>query len=455
MPRRVVITGLGTVCALGAGVEALWEAVVAGRSGLGPITVFDPSGFRSRLGGAVQDFSAREFVPKHYRKAVKVMARDVQLAVASALLAAQDASLSTRAAGDEAGPTTYPGERVGCQIGAGLIAAETDELAMAAATAVDAEGRFSTKLWGDVVEAGGGGGINNLQPLWMLKYLPNMLACHVTIIHGCEGPSNTITCAEASGLLSMGESLRVIQRGAADACFTGGAESKMNLMGLMRLDLSGRLAATGDGTDGAACIRPFDPEAPGTLAGEGGGVLILEERGAAAARGARVYAEVLGFGAAHSPPPFEVIDPDATSGESPSDGLRWAIESALSDGGLSPSDIDAIVPTGAGVAGADRIEADALRAVFGGRLERIPLVTLRGYVGDCQAGNGALQAALAAICLREQRLPARLHAGTPAPGLDAARATAREAALERVLVCSSSLGGQNAAVVLGRTDAVA
>ncbi|MBK7403183.1 MAG: hypothetical protein IPJ41_00775 [Phycisphaerales bacterium] len=453
MPRRVVITGLGTVCAPGVGVKALWDALLEGRSGLGPIHAFDASGFRCRLGGEVRDFSARDFVPKHYRKAVKVMARDVEIAVGAALLAAQDAALSTRAAGDEAAPTTYPGERVGCQIGAGLIAAETDELAMAAATAVDADGRFSTKLWGDVAEAGGGGGMNNLQPLWMLKYLPNMLACHVTIIHGCEGPSNTITCAEASGLLSMGESLRVIQRGAADACFTGGSESKLNLMGMMRLELAGRLASTGETRDSAAVVRPFDPLAPGTVLGEGGGVLILEESQAARARGANIYAEVLGFGAAHGPPPFDVIDPAPGAGETPGDGLRWAITSALADSGLSAGDIDAIVPTGAGVVGADAIEADALRTVFGDRLERIPLVTIRGVVGDCQAGNGALQAAVAALCVREQKLPARLHAGSPAPGLNAGAAPARDAVLRRVLVCSTSLAGQNAAVVLGQPDA--
>jgi 3-oxoacyl-[acyl-carrier-protein] synthase II len=451
--RRVVITGLGTVSALGAGARALWEGLVEGRSGLRPITAFDASGFRARLGGEVEGFSAREFVPKHYRKAVKVMARDTELAVGAALLAAEDAKLSTRAAVDESVAPTYPGERVGCQIGAGLIAAETAELALAAATAVDEQGRFSTRLWGTVAESGGAGGMDNLQPLWMLKYLPNMLACHVTIIHGCEGPSNTITCAEASGLLSLGESVRVIQRGAADACFSGGAESKLNHMGMIRLDLAGRLAATGDAADGSAFVRPFDPAAPGTLLGEGGGVLILEEAECAARRGARVYAEVAGFGAAHGGPPYDVIDTEASPGERASDGLRWAIEAALADAAITPDQIDAIVPTGAGVAHADAAEAEALRAVFGTRLEQIPLVTIRPNVGDCQAGNGALQAAVAAMCLSDQRLPARVQHGSPATGLQAGAASARAAPLECVLVCTTSLGGQNAALVLRATDA--
>ncbi|MFG0242754.1 MAG: beta-ketoacyl-[acyl-carrier-protein] synthase family protein [Phycisphaerales bacterium JB054] len=456
MSRHVVITGLGTVCALGTGIDALWQGLVEGRSGLGTIDRIDASGFRSSLGGEVPDFSAKNFVPKHYRKAVKVMARDTELAVGAALVAVKDAGLATRATIEDDQNPTYPASRVGCQIGAGLIAAETDELAPAIATATDDAGTFREKLWGTNTDAGGTGGMNNLQPLWLLKYLPNMLACHVTILHGCEGPSNTITCAEASGLLSLGESLRVIQRDDADACFSGGAESKLNLMGMARLELAGRLAPTtpDDATHAADLVRPFDPDATGTLAAEGGGVVILEEARHAQARGATSYAEVLGFGAAQGPPPFPVLDladaDDLHTGESPSDGLRWAIESALADAGISADDIDAIVPTGSGIRDADAIEADALRAVFGERLASVPLVTIRPSLGDCQAGNGALQIAVAAQCLRTQQLPARLHAGTPAAGLDAGAADARPAPLRRVLVCSSSLGGQSAAVVLGR-----
>lgn len=446
MPRKVVITGLGVVSPLGTGVDALWQGLCDGRSGLKPITAFDPSGFRSRLGGEVADFSAKDFVPKHYRKAVKVMARDIELAVGAALLAAQDANLTTKALSED--PPTYPGARVGCQIGAGLIAAETIELAPAVASAADTEGRFQTKLWGSVAEAGGSGGMDNLPPLWLLKYLPNMLACHVTILHGCEGPSNTITCAEASGLLSLGESLRVIQRDDADACFTGGAESKINLMGMARLDLAGRLAPTGDAADGAPFVRPYDPRAPGTLLAEGGGVAILEEAAAAETRGATPYAEVAGFGAAQGPPPFGAIGLGEYTDEPAGEGLRLAIHSALADAGVTPSQIDAIVPTGAGVADADGAEAWALREVFGERLASVPLITIRPNLGDCQAGNGALQVAIACKCLREQKLPARLQAGTPAPGLDARPAPARDATLRTVLVCSTSLGGQNAALVL-------
>lgn len=481
MARKVVITGLGTVTALGVGRAPLWEGLCAGASGLRRITRFNPGGFPSRLGGEVRDFSAKDFVPKNYRKAVKVMARDIELAVAAAKCAVEDAGLVTRGnlpegaveaglknqgGGVEGGEdrrhraearchdgTTYPGERMGCHIGAGLIVAETEELAMAVSTARDPSPQFvrangfSLKAWGtEKPELGATGGMNNLQPLWMLKYLPNMLACHVTIIHGAEGPSNTITCAEASGLLSLGESVRVIERDSADLCFSGCAESKLSLLGMMRVHLTGRLAPTGDAQDGGTIVRPYDPGATGGILGEAGGILILEEKSKAGARGAPVYAEVAGFGAAHSGAGYlHAVGPDRPGAD---DGLAMAIENSLEDAGVSASEIDAIIPHACGVAALDQGEAGAMRAVFGARLREIPLVTLSPALGECMAGNGAVAASVGALALKHQRLPARIHAGHPAEDLRAEAAPARAARLRYVLVCTSSLGGQNAALVL-------
>lgn len=455
MSRRVVISGLGGVSAFGVGFAALWEGLDGGRCALAVPNRLDASGFGCHLAGEVKDFSAKDFVPKHYRKAVKVMARDTEIAVASAKMAVEDAKLVTRSHGD--GETPAPGafasERMGCQIGAGLIAAETQELASALVTArpEDASpeaarrGGFELRSWGTI--NGGGGGMNNLQPLWLLKYLPNMLACHVTIIHGAEGPSNTITCGEASGLLSAGESFRVIQRGSADLCFSGGAESKVSLMGFLRAQLAGRLATTAPGADAAAVVRPYDPESPGTVPGEGGGILILEEAASAASRGARAYAEVLGFGAAQSTPFIPPMTrPDRGVAN---DGLEYAIRAAMREAGVGPGEIDAVVPQALGVPDYDGPEALALRAVLGKRLDEIPAITLCPAIGDCSAGHGALQLGVAALALAHQRVPARLHAGRPV-GLNAGAAGASSTKLRRVLVCSSSQGGQNAAVVLGR-----
>ncbi len=462
--RRVVVTGLGAVSGFGVGVEALWSGLEAGRSALRPIARFDAGGFPCRLasevGSPAQPFSARDYVPKSYRKAVKVMARDIELAVAAARCAVEDARLVTRGTrpegeGEATGAaTTYPSPRMGCQIGAGLIAAEADELTAALSTAVrpdparpDGPPVFSLRAWGTA--EGGGGGMDSLTPLWLLKYLPNMLACHVTIIHGAEGPSNTITCAEASGLLSLGESCRVIERGDADLCFSGGAESPVNPMRLLRMDLAGRLAHTGEATDGAAVVRPYDAQAPGSLLGEGAGILVLEEREAALRRGARVYAEVAGFAASHSTPPRIPSLPEsgAPAGAS-EDGLVLALRNAVADAGIGPGDVDAIVPHAAGIRSMDAREAGALREVFGERLASVPLVTLTPGIGDCLAGSGGLAAAVGAVCLHRQRLPARVHAGTPAPGIDAGRAGARDARLRHVVVATSALGGQNAAIVL-------
>src|SRR5690606_16422810 len=194
MRRRVVITGLGVVSPFGLGADALWEGLFSGASALRRIERFDPSGFPCRLAGEITGFSVRDLVPKSYRKAVKVMARDIELAVAAAKLAVDDGGLATKAsleiAGGDGAPTYAPG-RGGCHRGAGLLATQAGELSQALATARDPSdpARLNLHAWGE-------GAINNLQPLWMLKYLPNMLACHVTILHDARGPSNTITCAE-------------------------------------------------------------------------------------------------------------------------------------------------------------------------------------------------------------------------------------------------------------------
>lgn len=449
MRRAVGITGLGTVCGLGVGAEALWDGLCAPRSAIGPIRGFDASGLHARLASEVPAYSVRDFVPKSYRKATKVMCRDTELAVVAARLASGDAGLRTRASEDDAEGFEIAGERLGCHIGAGLIAAETGELGRAQATATDERGAFSIRAWGTVGEEARGG-MENLTPLWMLKYLPNMPACHVTIVHGAEGPSNTITCFETSGLLSLGESARVIERGGADACFSGGTESKLNLVGMLRLEHAGRLAPVGEDEQGDSVVRPYDASATGGVAGEGAGILMVEAMDHARQRGARVYAQITGFGAAQS---FEGVDALYDEAEEPSDGLHDAIERALRDAGVTPDEIDAVVPGAHGAPALDRAEAAALRRIFGDRLGEIPLVTTAPSIGSCVAGQGGLQAAVGALCLHKQMLPGRIHAGSPSDGLRAEACDPRDARLSHVLVCASGLGGQNAALVLSRVGA--
>ncbi|MCB9838507.1 MAG: hypothetical protein H6813_04145 [Phycisphaeraceae bacterium] len=435
LDRQVVITGLGAITGLGIGAEAAWQGLLEGRSALAPIKSFDASAFPCRIAAEIPDFSARDFVPKSYRKAVKVMARDIQIAVAAARLAVQDARLVTTDTDDEDITPTYAPDRVGCQIGAGLIACEIDELTRALVSSLDDQGRFDLRAWGK-------GGMNNLPPLWLLKYLPNMLACHVTIIHDAQGPSNTITCAEASGLLSAGESMRVIARGDADCCFTGGAEAKINPMGLTRMDLAQRLARTSADADPTSYVRPYDPQATGGLLGELAGICIVEAAQTATARGARPYAKISGFGAGHSPRrgnPRELAE-----------GLIAAIEAALKQANLAPDRIDAILPHASGIPEVDQVEAAALEAVFGPKTAEIPCITITPNLGDGMAGSGGVALCIASMCLRHQSLPARIHHGSPANNILAGAATQRDAGLNNILVCSNALGGQNAAMILSK-----
>ncbi len=442
MARRVVITGLGVVTGLGLGSEPLWQGLLDGKSAIRRIEQIDatsfPIGFASEVDPGLK---VRKIVPKSYRKAVKVMCRDIELAVAAAALAVEDAGLTTKGTGD-GGEVTFDPGRVGCQIGAGLIVAEINELTSAFSTARDEpDGSFSMLKWG-------GEGMEELTPLWLLKFLPNMLACHVTIIHECCGPSNTITCNEVSGALSIGESRRVIERGDADLCFSGGAESKINQLGLLRQWYTNMFADTRECNDEecANLVRPFSESATGSVPGEGAAILTIEAMESAEARGSKIYAEIVGFGASQS------VDLDLKTLEPSCEGtaLSRAIERALSDAVLKPSQIDAIVPMGLGAKAYDAFEQHALETVFGDGLSSIPFVLTKPHVGTCAAASTAIDVAVAALCLSDQKLPARLNGvGIPAD-LDVGVAEKRDADLRYVLVCGIGFGGQNTAVILER-----
>jgi len=208
--RRVVVTGLGVISPIGIGAKAFWDNLIAGKCGIRRIEAFDPAAFPSQLAGEVPAYKIGDYVPKSYRKATKVMARDIELAVVAADDAFKDSGLKSKAYTDQ--PNITPG-RFGCNIGAGLISTDLNELTSAMHVAREGN-RLDLQKWGRE-------GMSQLTPLWLLKYLPNMLACHVTIIHELKGPSNTLTCAEASSHLAIGEAFRTIQRGDADLAICG------------------------------------------------------------------------------------------------------------------------------------------------------------------------------------------------------------------------------------------
>lgn len=433
-PRRVAITGIGTVSAAGIGIEETWEALLSGRSFVSDITVFPPGAFPCSIAGQMDDFSARHFVPKKYRKSVKIMARDIELAVAASDLAFRDSGIETRGTAEEMNIDPH---RLGCNIAAGLICADLNELGEAFITAVE-NGAFDMRTWGNH-------GIENLTPLWLLKYLPNMLSCHVTIIHGAEGPSNCITCGDAAGHLAMGESCINIGRGAADAVVVGGAESKLNPMGLLRQNLLGRLNVDMNESPHTA-VRPFDAAHAGLVIGEGGGLLIAEELSRARERGARVYAEVAGFGAACDPRGVEISRPTAGN-------LAAAATKAIANAGITPADIDAIFTYGTGVPGEDAAEAAEWKKVFSERSEEIPAVALTGAVGSLFAGHSGFQLAAAAKAVFEQALPPTVNYDTPAENCRLGCAPERrDLELKNVIAGTYTVGGQSGACVLRRVE---
>ncbi|MBS3734956.1 MAG: hypothetical protein KGY99_08510 [Phycisphaerae bacterium] len=434
--RRAVITGVGVVTPVGVGVQAFADALESGRSAVRDISLFDASGFPCRIGGELESFSARKFVPKSYRKSVKVMARDIEIAVAAADLAFRDAGLTTR--GIDPDNVDVDCKRLGCNIGAGLICTDLSELGAAVNTAV-VDGTFDLRQWGEH-------GLDNLTPLWLLKYLPNMLACHVTIIHGCEGSSNNITCGDASAHLGVGESAGWIARGAVDAVVAGGAESKLNPMGVLRQSLLHRLRTDANDAPADAC-RPFDADAGGTVIGEGGGLLILEAAERAQQRGAAPYAELAGFGAACDPQGIAATRPNVGS-------LDLAVSKAMADADVGPDDVDAIFCQGSGVPGEDRLEAQAWAAALGDAAERVPACALTGAIGTLFAGAGGAALAAAAVAMKRNMVPGTVNFSRPAEGvtLNLSR-QGRSAELNCIVTAAYSIGGQSAACVLKRPEA--
>lgn len=429
--NRVVITGIGVISPIGIGTKAFWENLLAGKSGIARTTQFDPGGMPCQLAGEVPDYKIGDFVPKSYRKATKVMARDIELAVVAADDAFKDAGLKSKAYTET--PDFDP-KRFGCNIGAGLISAELNELsaAMVAARSDANPNKLDLAKWGTA-------GMSQLTPLWLLKYLPNMLACHVTIVHGLMGPSNTITCQEASSHLAIGEAFRTIQRGKAELAICGGAESRINPMGVFRQTLLKRLNEESNDNPGGA-VRPFDENAKGTVFGEGGGLLILENYEHAMKRGVKIYAELVGFAASQDT--YKVTEPDPTG-----HSYGKAIENALKDAKLAARDVDLMIPHGLGIANFDRAELNGIKKALGSELDRIALAPIKAQIGNCGAGNG-MDVTAAVLALHHGKVPPALNSKKAFDGQKLnVSPEARDLNAEVAVSSVYALGGQNAALV--------
>ncbi len=379
---RVVLSGFGVATPLGIGKEALWDALVAGKSGIVPIKAFDASSLPCRIAGEIRDLDPKNFIEKKERKSLRVMARAIQLAVVAAQICMDD----TRLKKGETDPT-----RFGIEFGSGLIPSELHELGMAAVISCkNGAHDVDLKIWGEQ-------GIPNITPLWMLKYLPNMLACHVSILQDAQGPNNTITESEVAGLLALGEAYRILRRGQADIFLVGGADSKINPLSMVRQAKFAILSKRNETPETA--VRPYDLTRDGYVLGEGGGVVVAEVLEHAQKRNAPILAEMVGFGAS--------FDRGCTGR-----GLARAIRFAMEQANVKPSDIDHVNGVGLGSPVSDAWEAKGIHEVFG--LET-PVWGLKSSTGNLGASSTLVELTASVMALHKGILPATRNYFTPDP----------------------------------------
>jgi len=433
---RVVITGLGAVSPLGLTVGDMWDGLCAGRCGIGTITAFDPVGFTCKLAGQVPEYKIQQYVPKTYRKATKLMSRDIELAVIAANEALTNSGLVTKAIDPE--NVNIDPQRIAINIGAGLISCDLVELAPAVAASIT-DGKFDIHKWGKE-------GLELITPLWLLKYLPNMLACHIGIIHDIQGPSNSITCAEASAHLAIGEASQIIARGGSDIALAGGAEAKVNPIIMIRQCLLKRVTSENNDDPSSAC-RPFDADAKGSVFGEAAGVVILENLQNAQRRGAKIYAEVVGVGQSNNiNPVYEHLEPDGK-------GIQAAIEKAIVNAKIQPDDLDLIIPHGTGIAADDLAEATAIQVALGNTAAKIPVWPTKSMLSNTGAAAGALDVIAAVCAMKEGRIPAAKNFERYTDGCNLnIKSEPQQAEIRYALCCSYTYGGQTAAVILKKTD---
>ena len=428
--RRVAVTGVGVVAPNGVGKEAFWSACVDGRSGVGPIRCFDTSSLPVHIAGEVSDFDVTPFIPSLHRKHLKVMSRAARFGVAAASLAVQDSGLEL---------SRENPEREGVVMGTGLVPIDLPEVAPLLASVVDGDGRFHTYRLGQ-------SGKEALTPLWLLKYLPNMAAAHISLIHGAQGPNSTITTACAAGTQAVGEGFRLIAREDADIVLAGGADSRLDPLLILAYSALGALSPAQRSPEEVS--RPFDGQRDGFVLGEGAGVLVLEELEHAKRRGAIIYAEVLGLGSSFDAYGVTKPDPEARGAAR---AIRWALREAKVDAG----DIDYINAHGTSTRLNDLAETVAVKRVFGPATHTLPLSSIKSMIGHLIGAAGAVEAAALALTLHEGVLPPTINQTHPDPScdLDYVPNSAREQPVRTAVSTSFGFGGQNAALVMRRYSA--
>ena len=408
--RRVAITGIGCVTPLGTGVEALWSGLRAERSVVGPATRFDSSIFRSQCAAEVQGFDAEQYLDP---RRVKRLDRFGQFSVVSALLALQDSGLDLESENRE---------RIGAMMGTALGGV---------AYAEEQAARFMQ------------GGLRNVDATLALAVFGGSSSCNIAIEFGVSGPNTTNAMSCASGTIAIGEAFRQIRDGYADVMFAGAAEAPLATLCFGAFALIRAMSTRND--EPALASRPFDLGRDGFVMGEGSTVLILEEWSHAVARGARIYAELAGFGTTN----------DAHHMTAPLPGGAQAarcMRQALADAAVQPEQVDYINAHGSSTPLNDPTETTAIRTVFGDHANHVPVSSTKGYYGHALGASGAFEAAICALAMQRGWVPPTLNLTTPDPAcdLDYIPNVGRDLVTDVVLSNSFGFGGINASLVFKR-----
>jgi 3-oxoacyl-[acyl-carrier-protein] synthase II len=411
MARRVVVTGIGLVTPVAVGTEETWQALLAGKSGIGPITKFDHTAFATHFAGEVKDFDSSKWMTAREAKTLDPF---VRYAVAAGSMAVADSGLEIK--GELA-------ERVGCFIGAGLGGVTTIEA--------------TCKTLGDK------GPRHGFSPFFVPMIIVNLASGNLSIRFGAKGPNLSQVSACSTGTHAIGDAARVIERGDADAMICGGTEATITPLGVGGFNAMRALSTRNDAPQQAS--RPFDKDRDGFVIAEGSGILVIEEIEHAKKRGAKIYAEITGYAAnadAHH------ITSPAPEGE----GAQRCMRLALKDAKLSPSDIGYINAHGTSTEINDATETLAIKKVFGDHARKLMVSSTKSMTGHMLGATGGVEAAVCALTLARGAIAPTINYTTPDPAcdLDYVPNTAREARVQHVLTNSFGFGGTNACLVFSR-----
>ncbi|HVH60634.1 MAG TPA: beta-ketoacyl-ACP synthase II [Candidatus Sulfotelmatobacter sp.] len=410
MTRRVVVTGVGLVCALGIGTEETWRNLIAGCSGIAPITSFDATGFDCRFAGEVKNFDPLQWIEK---KELKKMARFIQVGLASADFAVKSANWK---------PEDSNLDEVGVYVSSGI-------------------GGF------DIIEREHGkllyGGPNKISPFFIPSAIVNLASGQISIRYGARGPNSATATACSASAHAVGDSFKIIERGAAEMMICGGAEATITPMGIGGFAAMKALSTRNE--DPAHASRPWDSGRDGFVVGEGAGILVLESLEHAQKRNAPILAEIVGYGM--SGDAYHMTQPEENG-----DGAYRVMMAALKDAKLAPDDIGYVNAHGTSTPIGDVIETRALKRVFGERAKKVAVSSTKSMTGHLLGGAGGLEAGISVLALRDQTLPPTINLENPDPecDLDYVPNHARKASVEYVLSNSFGFGGTNAALVFRR-----